>query len=397
MRGAPGADGSGADIQVDPRLPEIDRLRGLVMVVMALDHMRDFFDADAIRFSATDLGRTYPFLFLTRFVTHFCAPTFALLAGVGAYLYGARRQSPTALSLFLATRGLWLILLDAVVVSPVWGGPGRIELGTLWAIGCGLLALSLLSRLPQRVVFAVGAAIVLGHNLLDEVRAADLGALAPLWRLLHEKGPLPFGLPGDVYYPALPWIGVVAFGYGIGPLFQAQPAERDRILRLAGAGALALFVLLRAGDFYGDPHPWSAQRDGVFTLMSFLNVTKYPPSLLYLLVTLGGAALVLPALAKLGGSAGRALAIFGRTPLLFYVLHLYLGVSGAVALAYAKGYTLADISSFVASGAPPETFGAGLAGAYAAWVVVVLALYPVCRWFAGVKRRRADLWWLSYL
>ncbi|WP_424361206.1 DUF1624 domain-containing protein [Methylocystis parvus] len=387
----------GADVQADPRLPEIDRLRGLVMVVMALDHMRDFFDADTIRFAATNLDRTYPFLFFTRFITHFCAPTFALLAGVGAWFYGARRQDPRALSLFLATRGLWLILLDAVVISPVWGGPGRIELGTLWAIGCGLLALSLLSRLPPRAVLAVGAAIVFGHNLLDGFGVADFGDLGPLWRLLHEKGPLPFNLPGEVYYPALPWIGVVALGYGIGPLFQKPPAERDRALRLAGLGALALFLLLRASNLYGDPNPWSTQRDAVFTLLSFLNVTKYPPSLLYLLVTLGGAALALPALAKLGDPAGRALAIFGRTPLLFYVLHLYLGMLGAVALAYAKGYTIGDIVSFAKSGAPPPDFGAGLAGAYAAWVGVVLLLYPVCRWFAGVKRRRADLWWLSYL
>lgn len=387
----------GANVPDDPRLPEIDRLRGLVMVLMALDHMRDFFDADAMRFSAADLDHTYPFLFLTRFVTHFCAPTFALLAGVGAWLYGARRNNPNALSLFLATRGLWLILLDIVVVSPVWTGPGRIELGTLWAIGCGLLALSLLSRLPSPVVLGGGAALLAGHNLLDSLHAADLGSFGPLWRLLHERGPLPFGVSGEIYYPALPWIGVVAVGYGIGPLFRRDPAERDRILRLAGFGALALFALLRASNLYGDPHPWATQRDAVFTLLSFLNVTKYPPSLQYLLVTLGGAALALPLLERLGGGAGRALVTFGRTPLLFYVMHLYVGVAGALALAYARGYRLDDIVAFAQSGAPPAGFGAGLAGAYVAWIAVVLGLYPLCRWFAEVKRRRTDLWWLSYL
>lgn len=381
----------------DPRLPEIDRLRGLVMIIMALDHMRDFFDADAIRFSPTDLDRTYPFLFFTRFVTHFCAPTFALLAGVGAYLYGARRRDPRALSAFLATRGLWLILLDALVISPVWGGPGRVELGTLWAIGCGLLALSALSRLPPRSVLAIGATIVVGHNLLDGMRAADLGALGPWWRLLHERGPLPPGVAGDVVYPALPWIGVVALGYGIGPLFQRAAAARDRLLRLAGAIALALFLALRAGNLYGDPHPWAVRPDAVATLLSFLNVTKYPPSLLYLLVTLGGAALVLPELSRVRGAAGGVLAVFGRTPLLFYVIHLYAGVAAALALAVARGYTLSELAGFVASGAPPPDFGAGLLGAYAAWVAIVAALYPLCRWFAGVKRRRADLWWLSYL
>lgn len=389
--------GPGLDIGDDPRLPEIDRLRGLVMVLMALDHMRDFFDADALRFSATNLDRTYPFLFLTRFVTHFCAPTFALLAGAGAYFYGARRQDPRALSLFLATRAVWLILLDALIVSPVWGGPGRIELGALWAIGCGLLALSLLSRLPVTAVLAIGAAIILGHNLFDGTDSAQFGAAAPIWRLLHERGPLPFGLNGEVHYPALPWIGIVALGYGLGPLLAAAPSTRDRTLRLAGLSAFGLFALLRAGDFYGDPHPWAAQRNEFFTVLSFFNVTKYPPSLLYILVTLGGAALILPAMAKLTGRTGRALAIFGRTPLFFYVLHLYLGATAALVLAYARGYTIDDIAAFFGSGAPPADFGVGLAGAYAAWIAVVLLLYPPCRWFAGVKERRRDLWWLSYL
>jgi uncharacterized membrane protein len=386
-----------AETAADPRLPEIDRLRGFVMVLMALDHMRDFFDADALRFSPTDLDRTYPFLFVTRFVTHFCAPTFALLAGVGAYLYGARRQDPRALSIFLATRGIWLILLDIVVVSPVWGGPGRIWLGTLWAIGCGLLALSILSRLPVRAVLAIGLAIVFGHNLLDGIHAADLGDFGPWWSLLHERGPLPFGVSGRVAYPALPWIGVVAFGYGLGPLFERPPAERDRLLCKAGLAALTLFLLLRASNLYGDPRPWTEQRDAIFSALSFFNVTKYPPSLLYSLVTLGGAALALPLLSRLGGAAGNALAIFGRTPLFFYVLHLYLGILAALALMRARGYTLAELGVFVASGAPPQDFGVGLAGAYLAWLLAVVALYPLCRWFAGVKRRRTDLWWLVYL
>ncbi|MGJ0394388.1 MAG: DUF1624 domain-containing protein [Methylocystis sp.] len=381
----------------DPRLPEIDRLRGLVMVLMTLDHMRDFYDADALRFSPTDLDRTYPFLFFTRFITHFCAPTFAILAGVGAYLYGARRRDSGALSLFLATRGAWLILLDAVVVSPVWGGPGRVELGTLWAIGCGLLSLSVLSLAPPRLVFGAAAAIIVGHNLLDGLHAADLGAFGPWWRLLHEPGPLPLGIPGGVLYPALPWIGVVALGYGLGPLFQQPTEKRDSILRAAGLGALALFAFLRATNLYGDPRAFAARPDLVASALSFLNVTKYPPSLLYLLVTLGGAALVLPALARLGGAAGQILTVFGRTPLFFYILHLYVGVAGASALAALRGYSFENIGAFIKSGSPPADFGLGLAGAYAVWILVVAGLYPLCRWFAEVKRRRTDLWWLSYL
>ena len=380
------------------RLPEIDRLRGLIMVLMALDHMRDFFDADAMRFSPTDLTRTYPFLFFTRFVTHFCAPNFALLAGVGAYLYGARPADPRRLSLFLASRGLWLIFLDVFLISPAWApGSGRVELGTLYAIGCGLLALAVLSRLPARIVLAIGAAIVLAHNLLDGIHAESLGAWAPWWRLSHEPGPLPLGVPGEVLYPALPWIGVVAVGYGIGPLFQQPAMRRDQVLRALGLTALAAFVALRSLNLYGDPRGWTPQQDTVFTLLSFLNVTKYPPSLLYLLVTLGAAALLLPALERVSGRIGATLVTFGRTPLFFYVLHLYLGIGGAAALALARGSTLADLAAYLQAGAPQPEFGVGLAGAYVAWVLVVVALYPLCRWFGELKRRRKHWWWLSYL
>lgn len=382
----------------DNRLPEIDRLRGLVMVLMALDHMRDFFDADALRFSPTDLTHTYPFLFFTHFVTHFCAPTFALLAGVGAWLHGARLSDPRQLSFFLASRGLWLIFLDVFLISPAWApGSGRVELGTLYGIGCGLLALSVLSLLPTRIVFAIGAAIVLAHNLLDGIHAEQLGEWGPWWRMLHEPGPWPLGTSGNVLYPALPWIGVVALGYGIGPLFHQPVWRRDRVLCGAGLAALGGFVLLRSGNFYGDPASWTFQREPVFTLLSFLNVTKYPPSLLYLLVTLGCAALALPALERLPGRAGAVLSTFGRTPLFFYVLHIYCGLGGAMALGLAQGYSFADTAKYLSGGEPPAEFGVGLAGAYVAWALVVAALYPLCRWFADLKRRRKDWPWLSYL
>lgn len=384
------------------RLPEIDRLRGLVMVLMALDHMRDFLDADALRFSPTDLAQTYPFLFFTRLVTHFCAPTFALLAGVGAYLYGARINDPPALSRFLLSRGLWLIALDAIFVSPVFSGaPGRLGLGALWAIGCGLVALAALSRLPAERVLAIGLAIMFGHDLLDGVHAADLGAFGPWWRLLHEKGPLPLGLSGAVVYPILPWIGVLALGYGVGPLFLRPKPVRTGVLRVVGAGALLLFVLLRATNFYGDPSPWTPQRDFLFTLMSFLNVSKYPPSLLYLLLTLGTGALAIAPLGRLnsgvGGKIGDALAVFGRTPLFFYILHLYVGIAAAIFVASLRGYDLARIATLMRDGSPPPDFGFGLAGAYVGWALIVVGLYPLCRWFDGFKRRHASWRVLSYL
>jgi uncharacterized membrane protein len=199
-----------------------------------------------------------------------------------------------------------------------------------------------------------------------------------------------------VYYPALPWIGVVALGYGLGPLFLGDARRRERILNLLGVAALALFVILRGSNLYGDPRPWSEQPTPTMTTLSFLNVSKYPPSLLYALVTLGPAFILLPALERLGDAAGRVLAVFGQTPLFFYVLHLYAALGAATALELARGFSLGQVAVFAASKAPPESFGVGLLGVYVAWIAIVAALYPLCRWFAQVKRRRR-YWWLTYL
>jgi uncharacterized membrane protein len=379
------------------RLPGIDRMRGLVIVLMALDHVRDFFNVDALHFDPTDLARTYPALFLTRFVTHYCAPTFVLLAGVSAFLHGKKLDDRRALARFLLTRGVWLILLDAIVVSPVWELElGPIHLATLWAIGVSMIALAGLVFLPPRTMLLIGALILLSHNLLDPLHAAMFGNWGPLWSILHEPGALPFGLPGGVSYPVLPWIGIMALGYGLGPVFLEPATVRARQLTLLGLAFLALFLLLRGTNFYGDPSPWSTQRDSVMTALSALNVTKYPPSLLYALVTLGPALLLLPAMERLGGAAGEVLATFGRVPLFIYLLHLYAAHAAAVALFLAEGFGFDQLRGFGAEAAPPEGLGLSLPGTYAAWILIMAALYPACRWFADVKRRRRD-WWLSYL
>lgn len=383
-----------AALAAGARLPSIDRLRGLVIVLMALDHVRDFFDADALRFSPTDLDHTYPALFLTRFVTHFCAPIFTFLAGASAFLHGCALADRAALSRFLWTRGLWLIALDILVISPVWHvGFGKIALATLWAIGVGMVALSALVFLPSRAVLAIGAAILVGHNLLDGVHAAQFGAFAPLWSMIHEPGPLPFGLQGRLVYPVLPWIGVIALGYGFGPVFLWAAERRARALAALGLASLALFALLRAANVYGDPHVWTDYPSAVTTALSFLNVTKYPPSLLYALVTLGGGLLLLPALERLNGAPARVLEIYGRVPLFVYVLHLYVILLAAFVVETIKGVDLKGLES---AGGPPENFGLGLAGAYLVWIAIMAALYPACAWFADVKKRRRDPW-LSYL
>jgi len=388
---------SPAPAAVAARLPGIDRMRGLVIVLMALDHVRDFFNVDALYFDPTDLTRTYPALFLTRFVTHYCAPTFVLLAGVSAFLHGRKLNDRGALARFLLTRGVWLILLDAIVVSPVWAlEVGRFHLATLWAIGCSMIALAGLVFLPLRAVLFIGVLILVSHNLLDPLHAAQFGAWAPLWSMLHEPGALPFALPGGVSYPVLPWIGIMALGYGLGPVFLEPAGTRAWQLTLLGLASIALFLLLRGTNFYGDPHPWSQQRDSMMTALSVLNVSKYPPSLLYALVTLGPALLLLPAMERFGGLAGEVLATFGRVPLFIYLLHLYAAHAAAVALFLAEGFDFAQLRGFGAQAAPPAGLGLSLPATYAAWILIMAALYPACRWFANVKRRRHD-WWLSYL
>jgi uncharacterized membrane protein len=372
-------------------------MRGLVIVLMALDHVRLFLHTEALRFSPTDLTQTYPALFFTRFVTHYCAPTFALLAGVGAFLHLAKSRDHAVTARFLLTRGLWLIFLDAAIVSPIFTQqPGKVALGTLWAIGGGLFALAPLSYLPPRAVLALGALILAGHDLFDGVHPEALGALGPLWRLLHEPGPLPWGIEGRVAYPLLPWIGVVALGFGLGPCFLGDAAQRARNFTVAGLAALLLFAVLRAGNFYGDPHPWSAQPTATLTALSFLDVSKYPPSLLYALVTLGPALILLPQLDRLGGRLATILADFGRTPLFFYVLHLYLALAAAFVLDSLRAGAFPQRLEALEQAAQSGSHGVGLAGVYLAWLALVAALYPACRGFARLKRRRSD-WWLSYL
>jgi len=387
----------GAELSPAVRLASIDRMRGLVILLMALDHVRDFFNVDAFLFDPTDLARTTPALFLTRFVTHFCAPTFVFLAGVSAYLHGARLGSPARLAWFLLTRGAGLVLLDCLVISPVWRLEwGTAYLATLWAIGIAMMALSALVCLPSRLVLVTGALIIIGHNLLDPLHRSALGDFAPLWTILHEPGALASGIHVRVVYPVLPWIGIMAFGYGLGALFLEPAARRDRRLVLIGGAAILAFLVLRGTNFYGDPRPWIPQGDAVMTALAVLDVTKYPPSLLYALVTLGPVLVLLPALDRMRGIGGEVLATFGRVPLFFYVLHLYVARAAATALWLSLGFGFDQMRGFENPADPPEGLGLGLAATYGTFVLVVAALYPACRWYAGVKRRRRD-WWLSYL
>ena len=374
------------------RVSSIDILRGLVMVLMALDHVRDFF-TDA-RFDPLDLSQASGPLFLTRWITHFCAPIFVFLAGVSAYLTG-RRCTRAELSRFLFTRGLWLVVLEVTLMSLVWTFNVRYEHGlflqVIWAIGVSMIVLAALVHLPLRAIATFSIVIILGHNLLDGIEPQSLGAWAPLWSLLHVQGPIPHAF---VAYPLIPWIAVMSLGYCVGAQFELAPQQRTQRFIYFGAASLTVFVLLRTTNLYGDPADWSLQSTTLHTLLSFVNVQKYPPSLQYLLLTLGTAFLLLATLESARSKFSEVLRTFGRIPLFFYVLHIALAHLAAGIIALATGYGTALLSDDFMS--IPEQWGFGLPVVYLAWLLVVATLYPACRWFAAVKRRRDD-WWLSYL
>jgi uncharacterized membrane protein len=377
------------------RTRSIDALRGIVMVLMVLDHARDFFVG--FNGSPTNLATTTVPLFLTRWVTHYCAPTFVLLAGTAAYLHSRKHGLPKTRR-FLLTRGVWLIFLELTVVRFAWLPDPLYRFSVLqviWALGWSMLALAALSYLPTRGVIAVGALIAGLHNALDPVDHVHLSAsVEPLWDLLHEPATLHLGTRAVfVAYPIFPWIGVMALGFGLGRLYELTPAERQRALLQLGLGAITLFVVVRGLRVYGDPEPWSVQPRGpIFTLFSWLNCQKYPPSLAYLLMTLGPALLALRGLERTRAPLLAPLELVGRVPLFFYLAHLYLLRLSAAPLA-ALRFGAAGFAPPPGHAGSPEL---GLWAAYAAWVCALSLLYPSCRWFAK-KKAASRSGWLSYL
>ena len=383
------------------RLNAIDLLRGIVMVLMALDHTRDYF-SNAM-FDPTDLTKTNTLLFLTRWVTHFCAPVFIFLAGTGAFLSTLRGKTQRELARFLLTRGLWLVVLELTVVRCL-GWQFNFDYHwmfglVIWAIGWSMVALAGLIFLPPRALAVFSLVMILGHNLLDKIRPESLGALSWLWKLLHVPGevePLA-GVHFAVGYPLIPWIGVMAAGYVFGQLLLREPQQRQKLLWRLGAALTLAFVVLRAVNVYGDASPWAVQKNWWFTVFSFLNCTKYPPSLLYLLMTLGPALMALAWLDKTSGKWRQPFLIIGRVPLFYYLLHLPLIHLTSVIFSWIR-YGHPDKSLFENPPAPsvPSDFGYNLPVVYLVWIGVVVLLYPVCRWFADLKKRRQEAW-LSYL
>lgn len=395
------------------RVNAVDLLRGVVMVLMLLDHTREFVHREALDFDPGDLSRTNTILFFTRWVTHFCAPVFVFLAGTGAYLQSARGKSKPELSRFLITRGLWLILLELTVIRViVWFNFDfhfAFMFQVIWVIGVGMILLAGLIRLPLRVVTIGSIAMIALHNLLDPIRVQAFpapgrplpGGWDAIWMILHQQGmifltPTVYGL---ALYPLIPWVGVLAAGYSFGAVYRWEAARRRRVLFRLGAGLLLAFVVLRGLNVYGDPSRWSTQKNAWFTVLSFLNVTKYPPSLLFLLMTLGAAILALPWFERMKpGWFARVMITFGRVPLFFYLGQWIVAHGLAVLAAYLAGQPVGWLlAGPIEQPRPnPGNLGFSLWVVYVFWLAGLLLLYPLCRWFAEVKRRRRD-WWLSYL
>ena len=378
------------------RLDAIDLLRGLVMVLMVLDHTRDFFAAG--NFNPRDVND--PALFLTRWVTHFCAPVFVFLAGTSAFLYGARGRTVREVSWFLFTRGVLLVLLELTIVRFAWTFsvfPDFVLLQVIWAIGMSMIVLSALIHLPLWAIGVIGVGMIASHNLLDGVLAEQFGQLGWLWNVLHQPALLHPTAKVTVLalYPLIPWIGVMAAGYALGPVMLRDPSSRRRWLVGLGLGVTLSFILLRATNFYGDPAPWTSHEGIVATLLSFVNTEKYPPSALYLAMTLGPALLALAAFEFAHGKVAKLLVTFGRVPLFFYIGHLLLLHAMAVTFAAIAHGDVAWLLGGPPVAAKPAGYGLGLPGVYLVWMIVVAMLYLPCRWFAEVKRRRSDAW-LSY-
>ena len=387
-----------------PRLEHLDWLRGAVIILMALDHTRDFFSHDVMGFEPTDLTKTSVAIFLSRWVTHFCAPVFAFLAGTSAYLSLGRGKSRGELAKFLITRGLWLVFLDLVWMKFVWTFNFNLtswDAATLWALGWSMVALAGFIFLPVRVTAAIAVAMIAMHNLSDGVRPEAFGPFAWLWQVLHVQSPIALGGGYSLFvvYPLIPWLGIMAAGYAFGAIVKWERDARRRTIFCLGLGATLTFIFLRAANVYGDLHPWSHQRSAVFTALSFVNCQKYPPSLLFLLMTLGPALMLMAALdrGKLGRLA-QPIITFGRVPMFFYLVHFPLIHLLAIIYSLAKYQTAPWL--FTAplawdAKAYPADFGFGITGVWCVWLLVVLLMYPLCVWFAQLKQRRRDAW-LSY-
>ncbi len=390
------------------RIESIDILRGIVMVLMALDHVRDYFHITGNTDDPLNLDTTTPALFFTRWITHLCAPIFIFLSGVSIYLQSLRKTKKE-LSIFVIKRGLWLIFMEWTIIAFAWTfNPAFnfVPFQVIWAIGISMVILGFLILLPYALVAAIGFIIVFGHNLLDITESAP-GFKPTFWMdLLHSARfamyPFAENHAIAIAYPFLPWTGLMILGYCAGIFFSPtfDAAKRRRILTFSGLGLILLFIVLRFINMYGDPEPYTAQKTGLLTFFSFMKVNKYPPSLMYMSITIGIALVVLAFLERFKNAFNNAMSIFGRTAFFYYILHIYLIHFLSAICFFARGHSFSD--GIQAQGNFPFLFcvpgeGFGLPVTYLFWILTVVILYPLCKWYDRYKTSHKEKWWLSYL
>ncbi|MEO6315374.1 MAG: heparan-alpha-glucosaminide N-acetyltransferase domain-containing protein [Chitinophagaceae bacterium] len=387
------------------RIGSIDFLRGLIMIIMALDHVRDYFNASNFLYDPLDLDKTSVILFFTRWITHFCAPVFMLLAGVSAFIIG-QKKSKKELSGFLLKRGLWLVFLEIVVVNFGWNfniAFPNLLFVTIWALGISMIVLAALIHLSPKIILAVSLLLVFGHNLLDNIHVPGNTLPAFGWSLLHDQNFFTWGNEGFlVGYPLLPWIGVMPLGYCLGRLYTPayDAGKRKKNLLLMGFSAILLFIVIRYTNVYGDPSKWTVQPTAVYTFLSFLKVSKYPPSLLYLLVTLGPALVVLAVTEQLRSPFAKVVAIYGRVPMFYYIIHIYL--IHLLAMIASQLFTPVGWQAWLLKqpiwfNTDLKGYGFSLGVVYLVWIAVVVVLYPWCKRYDLYKQSHKEKWWLSYM
>jgi len=392
-------------IQDQKRIESIDLLRGLIMIIMALDHSRDFFHKEALTGNPLDPATTTPILYFTRWITHFCAPAFVFLSGLSACLQ-SRRKTKKELGWFLMTRGLWLIFIDLTVMSLGLTGDiyySLFVLETLWSIGASMVILGLMIRLPFNIILATGLVIFLGHNLLDFAERSRGGVVPFWWSLLHRPAIIPLWSDHSlfIFYPFLSWTGLMLLGYCIGKLFtDMDTVRRKKILLWTGIGVMIFFVALRAANFYGDPVPWSQQKNAMATFFSFMNVQKYPPSLLFLCATIGPMLIFLALVKNTGSRFVKIVSVYGRVPFFYFIVHFYILHIATIIAYLSRGHSVAEgmkgITGLPFKFANPGE-GYSLVIVYLIWIAIVIAMYPLCKWYDRYKTNHKEKWWLSYL
>ncbi len=389
------------------RIQSIDMLRGLVIIIMALDHVRDYTYYGYLFNDPTNLDTTTPTLFFTRWITNFCAPVFVFLAGTSAFLYGSKKSSKKDLARFLLTRGIWLIFIELTVVNFAWTFDYQLSFHifqVIWAIGSCMVLLSFLIYLPKKLLLVLGFAILFGHNFLDGFTAQGQDPLSIIWYFLHQQNLLIFDNGSTlvfVAYPILPWLGIMILGYCFGYFYQSDMtvSKRKKWLRIIGFTSIILFIVLRFINIYGDLAPWESRENFTYTLLSFFNTTKYPPSLSYTLMTLGPAMLFLLGIEGVKNTFTRIMVTIGRVPFFFYILHLYLihaiGILGLLILGENWQELIYTPTRFLNANLANTGFDLWIT--YVVWILVIVILYPFCKLFMTYKAKNREKWWLSYL